>query len=108
MAFLPEVLTTNEPTAAILTLWLIINGLAVARIVRLVAVDTITQRPRHAIQSKFEGTLVEFITCPWCLGIWFAAAATVLTCAAATRGWWLLAALGLSIAWLAGWLNELT
>lgn len=106
MSFLPEVLTTNEPTAAVLGLWVLINAFAVARLSRFVAVDTIFDRPRQKFTSRFEGSLVELITCPWCLSVWFATAATVLTCAATTRGWWLLVAAGLSIAWLAGALNE--
>jgi hypothetical protein len=107
MTFLPEVLTTSEPSTATLALWLVINALAVARLTRLVAVDSITERPRHKLEQRFEGSIVKLATCTWCLSVWFAAAATILTCAATTRGWWLLAALGLSIAWLAGALNEL-
>jgi hypothetical protein len=106
MTFLPEVLTTNEPDAAVLGLWILINAFAVARIARFIAVDTLIDRPRQKFQARFEGSLVELVTCPWCLSVWFAAAATVLTCAATTRGWWLLTAIGLGIAWLAGALNE--
>lgn len=107
MSYLPEVLTTNAPSTSTLALWIVINAIAVARLARFVAVDTIFNKPRAKFTSHFEGSLVELITCPWCLSVWFAAAATVLTCAATTRGWWLLAAAGLTIAWIAGALNEL-
>jgi hypothetical protein len=107
MSALPAVFTTSDPTTATVGLWLLINALAIARIARLIARDTVTNGARHRIQSKAEGSLVELLTCPWCLGIWLAAAATVLTCAASTRGWWLIVASGFAIAELAGLLNEL-
>jgi hypothetical protein len=107
MSSLPDVLTTSHPTTSILLLWLLINAFAVARVSRLIARDTITAGVRNRIQARAEGSLVNLVTCTWCLGIWLAAAATVLTCAASTRGWWLLIAGGLAVAELAGLLNEI-
>jgi len=107
-AFLPEVLTTSQPTTGLLLVWVLINAFAVARIARFIVRDTITERPRHWVQNKFTGTLVEWVSCTWCVGVWLAAAATVLTCAGSTRGWWLLVASGLAVAMLAGMLNEVT
>jgi hypothetical protein len=106
MAALPDVFTTSHPSTSTIFLWVLINAFAVARVARLVARDTITAGARHRVQQRAEGSLINLLTCTWCLGIWLAAAATVLTCAASTRGWWLLIASGLAIAELSGLLNE--
>jgi hypothetical protein len=107
MSSLPIVLTTNQPSAGVLLLWVVINAFAVARIARLIAVDTITEPIRRRITTRYEGSLVELITCTWCLGIWLAAMAIVLTCAATTRGWWLLIACGFAVAQASSMLNEI-
>jgi len=51
-------------------------ALAAFRFWRLIAEDTITARPRHAVIRKIRG-FEEWITCPWCAGAWV------------TIGWWL-------------------
>jgi hypothetical protein len=99
---LPIIFTTGQPTPGVLFMWLLINVAAVARICRLIAMDTISEKPRHALQSKYQGMLVTLSTCTWCLGVWFAAAATVLMCFDVTRPWWLLVAAFLTVAMFAG------
>ena len=50
----------------------VIYVLAVARIVRLINYDAIFDRPRVAIVQLVRGnpTVVYFLTCPWCVGMW--------------------------------------
>lgn len=49
---------------------------AVARVIRLVAEDTITEPIRQRIYRRFgvPSLPVELIGCPWCLGWWISAA----------------------------------
>ena len=103
---LPYVLSTANPDAATIAFWFVVNIAAVARLSRLIAMDTITAKPRNAIAQRFEGSLVTLATCTWCLSIWFAAGATTLMCFDATRPWWLLIAAFLAISMFAGALVE--
>lgn len=56
-----------------LFVWLIL-ALAAYRLWRLLALDTILDRPRTAITDRAEGRWwagwAEAIYCPWCLGFW--------------------------------------
>lgn len=47
-------------------------ALAVVRIIRIVAVDTITEPARIWVVNRLgaKSMLVELIYCPWCLGWW--------------------------------------
>lgn len=49
---------------------------AVARMIQLVAADTITEPFRQYVYKRFgvSSLLVELIGCPWCLGWWFSVA----------------------------------
>lgn len=89
-------------------LWLVyvVNALAVHRVSRLIARDTIFDRPRAAITDKFDGMLVNLILCMWCLSVWIAAVAILLTAWDTTRSTWLVIASGLAIADAAGLLSE--
>ena len=54
----------------------VLYTLAVARIVRFINFDVLFDRPRLAIVRAFNNsqTAVYFLTCPWCVSIWVAAA----------------------------------
>lgn len=66
---------------------LVLLSLAVFRVYRLLAEDTILDRPRawllglglwhegQPIPRSYRATLGEFITCGWCLGLWISFAA---------------------------------
>lgn len=51
---------------------LVVYVLAVARITRLINFDTIADGPRVRLVQLVRGnpTVVYFITCPWCVGMW--------------------------------------
>ena len=58
--------------------------LAVYRLARLVAIDTITEPLRNRLASSTSSArkwLWDLATCPYCLGPWFAAALTVVLAA---------------------------
>ena len=58
--------------------------LAVYRLARLVAVDTITERPRDWLSrqpGRVSRELSYLISCAWCIAPWFAAALTVVLAA---------------------------
>jgi len=55
-----------------LALWLILT-LAAYRLWRLLALDSLTARPRDAILDRdgpVWGWLADGVYCPWCLGFW--------------------------------------
>ena len=85
--------------------WLVVDALAVYRLCRLVARDSITRPFRAWLEREYTGPLVTLSTCVWCLSVTAAAAVVALT-------WWIpliwsyvAAALALSAA--AGLLSEL-
>lgn len=57
---------------------LLVDGLAVARITRLVTTDTIFDRPRaaliRALHERGHDTAVEGLLCDWCVAVWVSAA----------------------------------
>lgn len=60
--------------------WLVVDSLAVYRLVRLVVRDTISQPFRRWLSRKYEGPVVEAITtCSWCLSVYAAAGVVLLT-----------------------------
>lgn len=66
----------HDPLGLPAALALLIDMLAVFRLVRLVVADRILQRPRQLItrrSSKRRGVWAYFVTCPWCVSIWLAA-----------------------------------
>lgn len=56
----------------------LVNGLAVYRLVRLIAEDRVTQglRDKVALSDKIPAGMQYLITCPYCLSVYFAAFAT--------------------------------
>jgi hypothetical protein len=68
----------------------LIDGLAVARITRLITTDTIFIRPRNhvlnALTAAGYDTAVEGLLCDYCTAVWVAAAVAVLR-TAAPRSW---------------------
>lgn len=70
-------MTWHSPTL------LIIIALGTARATRLVTSDTITEAPRRRLtlwtdDGPLRPGLFYFITCPWCVSIWLAAALVTL------------------------------
>jgi len=51
-----------------------VSLLAVYRLTRLLVADKITERPRMALADAASGRLAYFVTCPWCVSVWVAAA----------------------------------
>jgi hypothetical protein len=67
--------------------WSAVIGLAAFRLYRIVGVDDITE-PFHgkinaaSTRNRLARWINELISCPWCVGFWFALAITA-------AGWWL-------------------
>jgi hypothetical protein len=99
-------LFTNPTTAGEWAILLVLNVGAVYRLSRVVARDSILEKPRHYITGHYRGALVTLLTCMWCLSFWFACVATVLTAWDTTRPWWLLAATVLTLSAFTGLLSE--
>jgi hypothetical protein len=85
--------------------WLVVDALAVYRLSRLVARDSITVKFRRWLEARYEGPLVTLSTCLWCLSVSFAAGTVLFT-------WWIpmvwsYVAAGLAFSAVAGLLSEL-
>jgi Protein of unknown function (DUF1360) len=80
--------------------WLVCDALAVYRLAQLVGSDTITQPIRDASSER----MTLFLTCPWCVSIWIAAAVVALT--ALVPSAWQYAALALALSGVTGFLAE--
>ena len=95
--------------------WLVVDALAVHRLSRLTARDTVFAPARRWLADRADpqrftgvlvrplGVLLHGITCMWCVSIWFAAVVTILT-------WWQpyawsVAASVLALSTVAGWLG---
>lgn len=107
---------THDPT--LLTL----DALACFRLTRLLVSDTITQPLRQAVigtayapERDLSGfampvakrpRLAEFVTCPWCMGMWLAG--LVVLCQALIPAVWIYAAALLAFSAVAGLLSELS
>lgn len=63
----------------------LIDALAVYRLVRLVAQDTITQPARRALFRRLPSAK-GLVTCPWCMSVWVAAG-VVTARRACPRAW---------------------
>ena len=82
--------------------WLVVDALAVYRLARLVARDTILRGLRRWVAGRYEGLAVEGMTCMWCLTVWFAAAVVALTYF--VPWWWSWPASALALSAAAGFL----
>jgi hypothetical protein len=80
-------------------LWLAVNGLACARLARLIGQDLILERPREWFHVEHVA-LWDFLTCPWCTSVWVAAGIVALTVLGAS--WWVYPAVGLALSEIAG------
>lgn len=55
----------------------VLLALAAFRLFRLIAEDSLLDRPRDALTGRLGEKAELFVVCPWCLGFWI------------TAGWWL-------------------
>jgi hypothetical protein len=70
---------------------LVIDAVAVWRIVRFVQRDSLVERQREELINRYGHLkIAELLTCPWCLSIWVGAA-VVLARAGAPRLWGMIA-----------------
>jgi hypothetical protein len=81
-----------------------VDALATFRLTRLVTQDWITDPARQQIKARYGPAAYDFVTCPWCVSIWLAAA--VLTARRLAPRAWSLAAAGLAASATAGFLAE--
>jgi hypothetical protein len=83
---------------------LTIYVLAVARVTRLINYDAVLDRPRAAVVRFVRGnpTVVYFLTCPWCVGMWVALASAVLPVRLIGWPWWALLPVALACSHLVG------
>jgi hypothetical protein len=81
---------------------LIVNALAVYRLTRLVTDDELTDPLRTWVFKHRGETAQYFVTCPWCVSVWFAFAVVLLNI------WvplvWMPIAVALALAAMAGFL----
>lgn len=89
---------------------LTIYVLAVARLTRLINFDAVLDRPRTAVVRFVRGnpTVVYFVTCPWCVGMWVAVGTAIVP--VMLIGWpaWALLPVGLACSHLVGLLAPLS
>ena len=69
-----------------------------ARLTRLITLDTITQ----PIRNRLSGLIAALVECPWCTGVWAAAAVGLSWHWWAGQTWWQVTALIATLAWVAG------
>jgi fatty acid desaturase len=83
--------------------------LTVARLTRLVNADAILDPIRIAIARKrgADSTLVYFLGCVWCVGLWLSLLLAIPTVAYLGWEWWTLFPLGLSASHVVGLLARL-
>jgi len=69
-----------------------------ARLTRLITLDTITQ----PIRNRLSGLIAALVECPWCTGVWAAAAVGLSWHWWSDQTWWQVGALIATLAWVAG------
>ncbi len=78
----------------------------VARLCRLVQTDTIVDRPRAWLRSRLgDRKVAELLWCPWCLSIWFGAAAAASWWAWGDERAWVAVTAALTVSHATGLLN---
>jgi hypothetical protein len=89
---------------ASITLVLVIYVLAVMRLTRLVNADTILDPFRIQVARRFgpNSTWVDFLSCPWCVGMWLSMLLAIPTVSYLGWPWWTLPFLGLACSQLVG------
>ena len=91
---------------SLLVFVMVLNVGAVYRIARVIARDTIFDKPRNAIQNKYHGSLVNLMVCMWCLGFWLSIIAVFLTAWRTSHDLWLIAASMLTVSAIVGIVGE--
>lgn len=88
---------------------LIIYVLAAARLTRLINYDAIIDPVRVWLARRFgtASTVLYFIGCPWCVGLWIALAGAGGVVWFLRWPWWVLVPLGLAGSWLVGVVDPL-
>jgi hypothetical protein len=96
--------------------WLLIDALATYRLAVLISKDKITEPARDTLRDRaylagvprkghaLARWTFELVICPWCIGVWIAAAVTGLTVSAPSV--WQYPAFGLALTGAAGFLAE--
>jgi hypothetical protein len=89
---------------ASILLTLVIYVLAVMRLTRLVNADTILDPLRIQVAHRFgpASTWVEFLSCPWCVGMWLSLLLAIPAVSFMSWPWWTLPFLGLACSQLVG------
>lgn len=83
---------------------LAIYVLAVMRLTRLINSDTILDTPRIALARVFGAgsTVVEFLACPWCVGMWLSLGGSAVPVLILRWPWWSFLPLALACSQLVG------
>jgi hypothetical protein len=83
---------------------LVVYVLAVMRLTRLVNSDTVLDTPRIAIARKFgpSSTVVYFLNCPWCVGMWLSLAGAAALPPVLAWPWWSVIPVGLACSQIVG------
>ena len=84
--------------------------LATMRLTRLINADTILDPVRVRLARRFgpESGLLEFMSCPWCVGFWIALIGAVLVTCQMHWPWYVAILLGLACSQLVGMLAPLS
>jgi hypothetical protein len=85
-------------------LLLVLIALTVHRFARLVTRDTILDGPRNWITRRYHGSLIELLSCMWCVSVWIAAVVIVLTLYG--PAWWPWVMVGAAASSTAGLLGD--
>lgn len=86
------------------SLVLVVYVLAVMRLTRLVTDDTILDPFRIRVSTRYGpgSTVVYFLGCPWCVGLWISVGAAAAPAALLDWPWWTVLPLGLACSQLTG------
>jgi hypothetical protein len=93
----------------VMILWFAVFALATARATRLARADEILSRPRRWLITRWGTTskMAYFITCPWCLSIYFGTMSAVAFVALSHVSWWLIIPAALAFSYIAGLLARI-
>lgn len=85
-------------------LLLALYALSVMRLTRLINKDTVLDPIRIHIVRAFgeQSTLVYFLTCPWCVGMWLSIATAWVPILALDWDWWLYPLIALALSQIIG------
>lgn len=102
-----EVLCTPVRHSVAMASTLLVLGiyvLAVMRLTRLVNADTILDPVRIRAARRYgpNSSLLDFLECPWCVGMWFSLLLAIPVVSFLEWPWWSLIPLGLACSQLVG------